>query len=113
MQSQLSQPSLGGNSSIICNPRFMCGVKSDVQNSVFFIDDTTVVYPCGHNIVFYSTVDRSQRFIPGIEGTEGITCLNMNASKRLLAVCETASSAVCSIYQIGKIIESIKEKKGY
>ena len=79
---------------------------------MFFIDDSTVVYPCGHNVVFYSTSDRSQRFIPGIEGTEGITCLNMNQSKRLLAVCETASQAICSIYQVGKIIESIKEKKG-
>ena len=76
----------------------MCGVKSDVQNSILFIDDTTLVYPCGHNIVFYSTVDKSQRFIPGIEGTEGITCINMSMSRRLLAVCETATQAVCSIY---------------
>jgi hypothetical protein len=35
----------------------------------------------------------------------------MNANRRLLAVCETASKAICTIYQIGKVIESIREKK--
>jgi hypothetical protein len=35
----------------------------------------------------------------------------MNQSKRLLAVCETANKAICTIYQISKVIECIREKK--
>lgn len=35
----------------------------------------------------------------------------MNSSKRLLAVCETANKAICTIYQISKVIECIREKK--
>lgn len=87
-------------------------MKADVRNSIFYIDDDIILYPCGHNVILYSQSDRSQRFIPGIEGTEGITCMNMNAGRRLLAVCETSSQAICSIYNIQKIVESIKEKKG-
>ena len=97
---------------ITCNPRFMLGVKSDVQNSIFYIDDNIVCYVSGHNVIFYNSNDKSQRFIPGIEGTESINCINMNPSRRLLLVCETATQAICSIYNISKVIESIKERKG-
>jgi len=97
---------------ITCNPRFMLGVKSDVQNAIFYIDDNITCYVSGHNIVFYNSNDKSQRFIPGIEGTETINCINMNPTRRLLAVCETATQAICSIYNITKIVESMKDRKG-
>lgn len=40
----------------------------------------------------------SQSYIPGIEGSEGITTLALSPCKRLLAVCERAKQAICSIY---------------
>jgi len=70
-----------------------------------------VLYPCGHNIVIYKTDDRTQRYIPGIEGSEGITALAMTANKKHLAVCERSNKAICSVYNVSKFLEGIKEKK--
>jgi hypothetical protein len=39
---------------ITCTPRFMLGVNSNVQNSIFFVEDNIVLYVVGHNVVFYS-----------------------------------------------------------
>ena len=47
------------NQNIVCAPRFFIGVKADVRNSVFYIDDDIILYPCGHNIILYSISDRS------------------------------------------------------
>jgi hypothetical protein len=56
----------------------MLGVKTDVENGLHFIEDNIVMYTCGHNIIFYDSNSKSQRFIPGIEGTESITSINVN-----------------------------------
>lgn len=80
--------SLGSAHNIQCQPRFFFGLKGDVKNNVFFVEDNTVVYPCGHNVVIYNMQDKSQRYIPGIEGSEGITAMALSPSRKYLAVCE-------------------------
>jgi hypothetical protein len=87
----------------------MFGLKGDVQNSILFLDNSTVCYPCGHNIVIYSLDDKSQRYIPGIEGSEGITALALSHNRKFLAVCEQATKAVCSIYNVGKMLETFRD----
>jgi hypothetical protein len=49
-----------------------------VRQNIFFLDDNTVLYPCGHNIVIYNMIDCSQKFIPGIEGSDGITAMALS-----------------------------------
>ena len=78
--------------------KFLFGLKGDVKNNIFFLDDQTVIYPCGHNIVFYNTDDKVQKYIPGIEGSEGISALALSPSKKFLAVCEIAEKAVCCVF---------------
>ena len=86
--------------SITVMPKFMYGVKSSVRNNVHFLGDHHVIYPCGHNMVIYCLDDKSQIFIPGIEGSEGITTLALSPSKRFLAVCEKSEHALCIIYDL-------------
>ena len=52
-----------------------------------------------------------QRFIPGIEGSQGITALALSQNRKFLAVCEKASTAICTVYSIGKLLESALEKR--
>ena len=35
-----------------------------------------------------------------MDGTEGITCINVSASKKYLVICEKAARAVWTIYEI-------------
>lgn len=80
----------------------MFGVKGDVRNNCFFLDDNQrVLYPCGHNVVVYHMDDKTQQYIPGIEGSEGITALAVSPSKKYLAMCEQAERAICSVWDLG------------
>lgn len=93
-QQQLSQYGVS------VQPRFMFGLKGDVKNNIHYLDDNRILYPCGHNIVIFNTDDKSQLYIPGIEGSEGITALALSPSRRFLAVCEKAERALCVIYDL-------------
>ena len=81
-------------------PKFISGIKTDVKESVLYgMDDKEVIYPAGHNIIFYNIEDKSQRYISGIEGTQGITALALSKSKRYLAVAEKHEKApIITIY---------------
>lgn len=80
--------------------KFLFGLKGDVRTNVYYLDDQTIIYPCGHNIVIYNMDDRSQKYIPGIEGSEGISAMALSPSKKFLAVCERADKAVCSVFDM-------------
>ncbi len=90
-------------------PCFAFGFKSDVQNNLHYYDDDKVIYPCGHNVVIYSIKDKKQTYIPGIQGSEGITALALSPSKKYLAVCEKASKAICTVYNIAQFISEKKQ----
>jgi len=78
-----------------------------VNQNIFFVDNQNVLYPCGHNIVIYNIDERSQKYIPGIEGSEGISALALSPSKKFLAVCEKSERAVCSVFDVN----SMKRRK--
>lgn len=74
-----------------------------MKQNIFFLDDQQLLYPCGHNIVIYNTDDKTQKYISGIEGSEGISALALSPSKRFLAVCEKAEKAVCSVFDVNTL----------
>lgn len=97
--------------SINVQPRFFFGMKGDVTNNVIFLEDNIVAYPSGHNVVVYYIAEQIQRFIPGVEGSQGITALALSQSRKFLAVCEKAQNALCTVYNIGKFLELSVEKR--
>ena len=99
------------SSTVIVQPRFFFGIKGDVKNNVLFLDDKVVAYPCGHNVVIYYITEKIQRFIPGIEGSQGITALALSANRKFLAVCEKGANAICTVYNVGKFLELSVEKR--
>ena len=40
------------------------GLKGDVKDNIHYIDESTVIYPCGYNLVVYNLDKKTQRFIP-------------------------------------------------
>ena len=79
--------------------KFLAGLKGDVKDNIFFLNENEAIYPCGHNVVFYNIEDGTQRYIQGIEGTEGITALALSKSKKWLAVAEKhEKSPICTVY---------------
>ena len=52
-----------------------------------------------------------QRFIPGIEGSQGITAMALSHCRKYLAVCEKGPNAICTVHNIGKFLENALERK--
>lgn len=50
---------------VVAQPHFIFGLRTDVSNNLCFFDEQTVVFPSGNNCVCYNTVQRTQRFIQG------------------------------------------------
>jgi|APGre2960657423_1045063.scaffolds.fasta_scaffold304981_1 hypothetical protein len=89
------------DSNTILVPKFISGLKSTVNNNIIFIDDQTVCYPVGHNVVLYNLEEKTQRYISGIEGSDGITALAVTRNKKYLAVAEkTSKYPICTIYDL-------------
>ena len=59
-----------------------------------------MIYVAGHNVVIYNVDEKTQQYIPGIDGSEGITALAVSPSRKHIAVCERAERAICIIYDI-------------
>jgi WD40 repeat protein len=74
-------------------------MKSDLPQIVN-ADEHRVIYPAGHNIVMYNTEDKGMSFFPGLEGSQGFTCLALSPSKRYLAVAERADRAIIFVYDM-------------
>jgi len=45
--------------------RHAFGIKADVKDNLCYLDEQTVLYPSGHNIVVFNTEQKTQKFIPG------------------------------------------------
>lgn len=45
-------------------------------------------------------------YIPGIDGSEGITALAVSPSRKHIAVCERAERAICIIYDIESLVKN-------
>jgi len=40
------------------------GLKGDVKDNIAYIDESTLVYPAGYNVVVYNSEKKTQRFLP-------------------------------------------------
>jgi WD40 repeat protein len=76
------------------------GLKADVRGNVHWIDDTTVVYPCGANAVIYNSETKTQKFIPVQDAGQIITAMALSPSKRFIAIAEKGETASVVIYDL-------------
>lgn len=78
----------------------MFGLNANVRDNLHYLDDALVMYPAGRTLVFYSTDNKTQRFIQGTEGTEGITALAVSPSRKYVAVAEKAEKGMITVFDL-------------
>ena len=81
-------------------PRHVFGLNVSVKDNLHYVDDNVVLYPAGRTLVLYSTDSRTQRFIQGSEGTDGITAIALSPSRKYLAVAERAEKAMITVFDL-------------
>lgn len=75
-------------SNITLTHRVVFGIAGNVTDNISFIEDDTLVYVAGQNVVIHSKTERKQRFIYGAEKSDGLTAFTAGAGKRFIAVAE-------------------------
>ena len=70
------------SSSITLTHRVVFGINGNVSDNIAFVEDDTLVYVAGLNIVIYNKTERKQRFIYGSEKSDGITAFAAGSGKR-------------------------------
>lgn len=87
--------------------RYLFGLRKDVKDNVHYVDDVTLVYPAGHNIVVYWTDSKTQKFVPGNLESEDITAITLSPNKRFLAMAERAEKGMITIFDL----QTLKRRK--
>ena len=70
------------------------------KNLVQFVDEHTILFPAGSNIVIYDHEQNVQRFIPLTEKGDAITAVCISEDRRWLAVAERSLKPVVYIYDM-------------
>ena len=64
------------------------GLTPAVIKSLFFINDSTIVYPSGSGIIVHNIATNTQRALPTISKGRGVTCMTYYESSQILAAGE-------------------------
>eukprot|EP01031_Cornospumella_fuschlensis_P041418 gene41418-50536_t len=88
------------------------GLNPNVKNCLSFVDDHSLAYVCGHQVVIANTEVREQAFIPATNTYQhqslGITAIAACLGKKLLAVAEKVEpNAIVTFYDT----KSLRKKK--
>ena len=70
------------------NPKYSFGLKGDVSTNIWYLDEQTIIYPSGANLILLNIDQKIQRFIPCTSGSEGMTALAVSPNKRYVAMAE-------------------------
>uniref|UniRef100_A0A0B7A6G0 Cilia- and flagella-associated protein 57 n=1 Tax=Arion vulgaris TaxID=1028688 RepID=A0A0B7A6G0_9EUPU len=91
----------------IVQARHIFGLKSKVSGNICYHDEQTIVYPAGSNCILYNIDQKSQKFIPGTDKSEGMTALAVSPNRRYMAIAEKADKPTVTIYDL----HSLRKKK--
>uniref|UniRef100_A0A183SVB8 WD_REPEATS_REGION domain-containing protein n=1 Tax=Schistocephalus solidus TaxID=70667 RepID=A0A183SVB8_SCHSO len=84
------------------------GFRTGINNALAFKDEQTLVYPCGANLVLYNIDHKTQKFIHGLEKSDGMTSMAMSPNRRYVALAEkTEERPLIVIYDLN----SLKRRK--
>ena len=71
------------------NKRHAFGIKSDVYGCIHWLDENTLTYPVGRNVVIHNVQSNAQKFFLTSEKTESITAIALSPNKKYIAIAES------------------------
>lgn len=80
--------------------RHIFGVQSHNRDLLRYVEEETVVFVCGHNIVIYQPDSKTQKIIPASAEGKGISAIAVCIQKKLLAIAEQGDRASISVLDL-------------
>jgi len=69
--------------------RHAFGIKSDIYGCIHWLDENTVAYPVGRNVVMHNIHSNAQKFFLTSEKTEAISAIALSPNKKFIAIAES------------------------
>ena len=91
----------------LAHPRHIFGYRNGVNGSIAYHDEQTIVFPSGANTILYNIDQKSQKFIPSTDRSEGMTAMAVSPNRRYVAVAEKGEKATITIYDL----HSLRKRK--
>ncbi|KAK7495825.1 hypothetical protein BaRGS_00012815 [Batillaria attramentaria] len=91
----------------IAQARHIFGLKPGISGNIYYHDEQTIVYPAGANCILYNIDQKSQKFIPGSEKSDGMTAIAVSPNRRYVAIAEKGEKPTITIYDL----HSLRKKK--
>ncbi|KAH9271594.1 hypothetical protein BASA83_006204 [Batrachochytrium salamandrivorans] len=76
------------------------GIKTDIRDGLFYVEENTILYPAGSNIIINNVEQKTQRFIPISEPGDGISAVTVSARRHVFAVAEKSLQPSVHIYDL-------------
>lgn len=85
----------------VAQPKYCFGLKGDVANNVWYLDEQNILYPSGANLIIFNVDQKVQKFISSSAGSEGMTAMAVSPNRRYTAVAEKkAEKPAITIYDL-------------
>ena len=68
--------------------RHCFGLKGGVKQNVSYLDEQTVIYPAGTNLVLLNIDQKTQKFLPFSQGGDGGSAMCVSPNRRYVAIGE-------------------------
>ncbi len=82
-------------------PKYSFGLRGDVSNNVWYLDEQNIIYPSGSNLIIFNIDQKTQKFIPCSLTSEGMTALAVSPNKRYAAISEKkADRPTVTVYDL-------------
>ena len=88
-------------------PRFSFGLKGDVNGNVCYLDEQTIIYPAGTNLVLFNIDQKTQRFLAFGTGGDGATALAVSPNRRYAAIAEKKEKPTIAVFDL----QNMRRKK--
>jgi len=76
------------------------GVRNSVVGNINYLDEQTVLFPSGNQVVRFNIDQKQQRFIPGSEKCTGMTALALSPNRRYLAIAEKGDKPLVTVWDL-------------
>ena len=85
----------------IASLKQIVGLRPNVNNCIASQDEQTVIYPAAANIVIYNIDQKTQKFIPNLDKSSGLTTICVSLNRRYIAVAEKLNEKpVVTVYDL-------------
>ncbi|XP_078485320.1 cilia- and flagella-associated protein 57 [Ciona intestinalis] len=84
----------------VAQSHHLFGLRPHISGNIGYLEEQTIVFPSGNQVVRFNIDQKQQRFIPGSDKSQGMTAIALSPNRRYVAVAEKGDKPTVTIYDM-------------